>query len=338
MMSVILNVALVCGLGYYHLKTKQQKKALPATASIKKSDKKYNVAILTPVTHPSLEQIENGFKETLQKSGEAKYNFTVFNANGKNTLLLAQAEEALQGDYDLLFTIAQNPTQIAKEISQKKKIDKPIVFAAVSNPVGIDLIANRKNSKNNLTGVEEINDFELQIDLLQELKADVKNILLLYNPSSEQLESDKKKLETILNKRNINLKTVEAYNTNEIYHKLSSTIEGNDVVMVLKDNTIVSGLEAVVKLCNRHNVTLLATDLDSPERGAVLGFGVKEYDFGVHGAQKALQILEKDKKPTEVPTTPVTDQKLRINAQMLESQALKLSDLDIFLYSFTEVL
>src|SRR4029079_14670238 len=51
------------------------------------------VAILIPVSHPSLEKIEQGFKDTLTSLGKNRYQCDVFNAGGNKTLLRAQAEE-----------------------------------------------------------------------------------------------------------------------------------------------------------------------------------------------------------------------------------------------------
>ena len=54
------------------------------------------VAIFTPTTHPALEEVEQGFKETIQKLSSKPYVFTTFNANGNRSLLRAQAEEIVE--------------------------------------------------------------------------------------------------------------------------------------------------------------------------------------------------------------------------------------------------
>ncbi len=76
----------------------------------------------------------------------------------------------------------------------------------------------------------------------------------------------------------------------------------SDALIVLKDNTIVSGLDVLVKLCDRHRIPLMASDLDSPDRGAAFGYGVYEIDFGIEGANKALQILIKGIHPGTIPS------------------------------------
>src|SRR2546429_684281 len=83
-----------------------------SAAATPTSNKQFKIAIIQPVSHPALDEIAQGFKETLQKQTTAQYKFTVYNANGNLSLLQAQAEEAAQGNYDLLFTIGSGASKI----------------------------------------------------------------------------------------------------------------------------------------------------------------------------------------------------------------------------------
>src|ERR1700722_3552821 len=78
----------------------------------KKSGQKYSIAIFTPITHPSLEEIEQGFKEVMLKKHADKLEFVTFNANGNKTLQRAQADEILNGNFDLFFTIGAGCSQL----------------------------------------------------------------------------------------------------------------------------------------------------------------------------------------------------------------------------------
>ena len=89
------------------------------------------VAIFTPTTHPALEEVEQGFRETIQKLSSKPYVFTTFNANGNRSLLRAQAEEIVGGAYDLIFTMGALCSQTIAELLQKKGIKMPHVFGAV---------------------------------------------------------------------------------------------------------------------------------------------------------------------------------------------------------------
>jgi putative ABC transport system substrate-binding protein len=260
------------------------------------------IAILTPTTHPSLEQIEKGFVDTMEKHFRQKFTVKTYNALGNKTLMRSEAEEIALGDYDLVFTIATQATRTMKEVFEKKKLSTPIVFSAVPFPLEMDLVASEASSGNQLTGVKETTDFAKELEILRN-KA--RAVLLVYDPSSPSLTSNKEEIETILTSMGIKLKTVEIFKTNEILLKTAPFIEEADAVLVIKDNTVVSGLDVLVKLCDQKGKLLIASDLDSAERGVPYAFGVSELIYGEEAAKKALLILDEYQRPRDIPiTTP----------------------------------
>lgn len=308
----------------------------PANITLCKN-KSYNVAILTPVTHPSLEQMQQGFIDTLKKSNKAEYTFDVYNANGNRMLMRSQTEEIVNGSYDLVFTVGAQATQLAKEIMIKKQRLKPIVFAAVNDPVRLNIVSSLESSGNHVTGIVESLDYPLQLKLLTNFKPTIKQVLLVYNPSEGAgFETDKIEIEKILKERGIRLKTVEIYNTNEVYQKTNASISQTDAVLILKDNMVVCALDSLVKLCARYNVPLMATDLDSVDKGAVFGFGVYECDFGIGAARLAQQIIEAGRKPSQIPCQPLRNFKFKVNRSQLQKQGIQISPEQCFLLTSSE--
>ncbi len=322
--SVALNLLLIGFLCFSYL-FKQPTKHVPST---KKIGKNYRVAIFKPVSHPSLEQIEQGFVNTLNQESPLNISFTYYNANGDRSLMRSQAEDIVHNKYDLAFTIGAGCSKMVKEISTKKQLPLPIVFGAVADPVKMNIVASEKSSGNHVTGAKEGRDIPKQLALLMRLKPNLKRVLLVYNPAEDpQLEKDKQDVERILKNRNITFKALEVYQTNEILSKVKSQLNVErsarpEVLLILKDNTMVSSLDALLRLCNRYQITLYASDLDSPDKGAALGFGVPEYSFGIAGAKKARLILEEKQHPSAIPISPVSDYRLKINTSALEAQNL----------------
>jgi putative ABC transport system substrate-binding protein len=290
----------------------------------KSPENKISVAILTPVTHPSLEQTEKGFKETMEIANPGKYRFVTYNAQGNKTLMRSEIEEIAQKDYTLVFTIGTSASQMATEVFAKKKLNTPIVFSSVNDPIGFQIVASEQVPGANVTGVKEMLRFEDELAALLQYKPAIKNIVLVYNPTEPGLQKDQKEVKRILNLKNISLQTVEVFQTNELLAKTSPFMSEADALIVLKDNSVVSGLDVLVKLCDRQRIPLMASDLDSPDRGAAFGYGVYEIDFGIEAAYKALQILEEGINPGQIPVTPVSDFILRINPEAAKKQGIEL--------------
>jgi putative ABC transport system substrate-binding protein len=287
-------------------------------------EKQIPIAILTPITHPSLEQAENGFKQTLEASSPGKYRFVTYNAQGNKTLMRSEIEEIAQKNYALVFTIGTSASQIAAEVFNKKGIETPIVFTCVNDPVGFHIVASEKQPNVNITGVKEMLRFHEELDALLRYKPGIQNILLIYNPAEPGLQKDQQEVERILKQKKITLQTIEAFQTNELLAKVSPFMPVADALIVLKDNTVVSGLDVLVKLCDRYQIPLMASDLDSPDRGAAFGYGVYEMEFGIEGAKKAIQILVQGIQPGTIPVTPVSEFTLRINSEAAKRQGIDL--------------
>ncbi len=283
------------------------------------SNNKIPIAILLPVSHPSLDLAEKGFKMEMEVQSPGKYRFVTFNAQGSKTLMRSEIEEIANQNYALVLTIGTSASKMTKEVLGKKGLNIPIVFTAVNDPVGAELVDSEILPGGNVTGVKEELNFREELRELLRFKPDLKNLLLVYNPSEPGLEKDRIEIESILRDRDITLTIVEIFQTNELKAKVPSFMDTADAMLILKDNCVVTGLELLVKLCNQYKTPLMASDLDSPDRGATFGYGVHEIDFGVEAAKKALQIIEGELHPSKIPVTPLNTFELKIN----KSTALK---------------
>ncbi len=329
--SIALNCALIGYLSLISFKTTSNKDEHKKSA---KSSKEHKIAIVTPVSHPSLEKIEYGLRETLAKEGHDSYECVTYNANGSQQLLRAQLEEVLQQKYDLICTIATYPSIMAKELTAKKGITTPIVFAAVADPVRIQLIDGITKSGNNVVGSIETNDYEKQLSLLSNFKPGLKNLLLVYDPSQGSgLELDKQKVMAIAQNLGITVHVVPVYQSNEVYPKTAAAITVADAIIVLIDSTVVCAIDGLIKLCNQHKIPLMTSELDSVKKGATFGFGVPQSDYGVISARLVLQILEQGINPQELQSQLVDQFKLGINHKALNTQGIVLDPMTEFLCS-----
>lgn len=288
---------------------------------------KKTIAILLPISHPALDQIKNGFMDTLTNHPLLNCKFRIFNANGNRSLMRAQIEEILEGKFDILFTVGALASQMAKEVTHKKQSTLPIVFAAVANPTKLELVNSLIFSGNNLTGSAAISDYSQEVNLLLKIKPSIKNVLVVYDPSqSSGLSADYAQVHSLFGRRGVTVKAVEIYHPGEIIQKIPALLPHYDVVFIFKDNTIVSAVDVLIKLCKQNNVTLFTNDLDSVDKGAALGFGVHERSFGVDAAKCASEILVDEKRPSEVPIQVTKTFKLRINSKVMNQQNLGLDN------------
>ena len=129
----------------------------------------------------------------------------------------------------------------------------------------------------------------------------------------------------------------EVFHGNEIYSKVAASIVNIDAILILKDNTVVPAIDLLIKFCNKHRIPIMATELDSVDKGTSFGFGVHEFDYGANGAKLARQILVEGKKPGQIPCHLMNEHVLKVNIPALSKQGVSINDIQGFMLSRCEV-
>jgi putative ABC transport system substrate-binding protein len=334
-LSLVCNIALLAYVAFSR-KCPQagSKSAAPVVqhAAGQNVGPKKSVAIVLPATHPSLNQIQQGFTDALTKSG-LNCEFAIYNSNGNRMLMRSQIEEVIQKNHDLVFTIGSSASHMACEVMQKKQATIPIVFSAVEQGFAANhFLESAKNQRAYVTGLFSDNNFKQQVDVLMALKPSTKSVVLVYDPTTKGgIDQDVKEMRELFAKHSVRLNLVEVFKPNQVYEKSQALIPGNDVVLVLKDHTVVQAIDSLIKICNRVAIPLYVSELDSPLKGAALGFGVGSYSTGEQAAQKALPILRDGVHPGDVKPTDEVDCKIALNVQAMKKQGLQLDENMLFL-------
>ncbi len=237
---------------------------------IKPKNEGLHIAIFLPAIHPAMDEIERGFKETMSH-GNQTYTFDTFNAAGNKTLLRAQAEEMVHQKYDLVFTVGTLCSHTMHTLLEKQQSATPLVFSAIDNPESIGVTTSSRKQGAQVTGTYITDNFDAQLDYLRQVKPTTKTILFVYDPAhGTGMEKVRKELEAATKSKEITLKTAQIFASVDIAQKVESLLSTVDTVLIYTDHTIVSGVDALIKLCNQYGVTLYASDLNSERKELLL--------------------------------------------------------------------
>lgn len=284
------------------------------------------IAIVQPAIHPAMDEITQGVIDTLKSNSLKEYEFKVFNAQGDKSLMRAQAQQIVGGSYAAAVTIGASASQMLAELTTHRNRSLPVVFCGVSDPDKLGIVDSLEHPGHNVTGVIETQDYNQQLQIIKTLMPTLKRILLVYDPlQSQSLESDKQQIEQFAHQQGIVLETVAVSSATDIATRVPAFIERADVVLMLKDHTVVSSIDSLITLCIRHRKPLYASDLNSADKGAALAYGITEYDSGVEAAQQVLKILDDCASPAQLPVSAVTNARLKINRALAAQQGLMLS-------------
>ena len=257
------------------------------SASADATSKAYKIGITQIVSHPALDAAVAGFKAALAEKGFSNITYDMQNAEGDMATTAAIAQKFAADGLDLILGVATPTTQAMV------KADKvtPIVFTAVTDPVGAGLVTNPEAPEANVTGVSDLQPVEPILALAKQFNPDAKTVGMVYNAgesNSVYLVEAAKKAAT-----GMGLEIVEATasNSSEVQAAAKSLIGRVDAIATIGDNTAVTALEAIVKVCNENKIPLLVGDPDSVKRGAAAGYGFDYKDLGMQAGYQAALIL-----------------------------------------------
>lgn len=334
-LSIIVNAVLLIFIAFWPnkevfvLSKKRPSFAIHAgdnLQSLKKDN--FSVAIVIPTSHYSMQEIIQGFERRLDQLTKTSVDYSIFNGNGSRTLLKAQLEDIARKEFDIVLSIGTTATQLAKEVFVKRKSNNPLVFAAVADPVGLGLISSLFEAAPAITGSVATTDFVSQIELICALKPKVSRMLLVYDPGQPAGSCcNIAQIDRECMRKRIHLDKIEVDSLADLQRKLPLAVSKEyDTLMILKDNTVVPAIDLIVKLAEKFGMTVYASDLNSVERGAAVGFGVHEECFGQDAAECAYKILATEERPAKVPVKITDKFRLGLNRVTLQRQDIEVDE------------
>ncbi len=293
----------------------------PSPAATKAS---YAIGITQIVSHPALDASVEGFKEAMAEKGFTEgenVTYDVQNAQGDMATASSIAQKFASDELDLILGIATPTTQAMV----KAEKTTPIVFTAVTDPVGAGLVKDAEAPEANVTGVSDMLPVEPHLELIKEIVPDVRTIGVLYNAGETNsvflVEAEKEAAEAM------GIKVVEATasNSSEVQAAAKSLVGRVDAISVLTDNTIVSALETVIKVSRENKIPLIAGDTDSVKRGAVAAYAFDYKDLGMQAGYMTAEILG-GKAIMDIPVQYAENLMLSVNPTAAEAMGVTIPE------------
>lgn len=290
-----------------------------SAASASASSKAYTIGITQIVSHPALNSAVEGFKQGLADGGITNVTYDEQNAEGDISTASSIAQKFANENLDLILGVATPTSQaVVKAIT-----DKPIVFTAVTDPVGAGLVTDATAPSANVTGVSDMLPMAPTMELIKQIVPDVKNLGVLYNAGESNsvflIKEQKKAAEAA----GINVVEATASNSSEVKAAADSLVGRVDAISVLTDNTVVSALESVVKVAQANKIPLIAGDTDSVDRGAIAAYAFDYKDLGVQAGAMAAEIL-KGKAVKDLPVQYAENLQLSVNEAAAKATGITL--------------
>lgn len=296
---------------------------LPGISAASDDTKKIAIALFGP--HESLQQVSDGFKDSLEKAG-VKATYDEGNVNFDRSLVPQFLNRLAAGKPDLMLTITTPMAQSAKRILENR--DFPIVFAPVTDPVQAGLVSSWDSGAPLMTGVSNIPNLDATIEFMKTLVPGMNRMGILYNTGDDSDTAFVRQLEEIAPAHEVQLVKIGVESANDIAQRVTSARGQVNALFIPASSLLQPAAPAIASAARRISLPVFGSNVPSVDDGHVFAaFAADFYRIGEKAGDLAVQIFN-GADPATLPVAKLEagDHIARINRGQMDALGLSLPE------------
>jgi len=287
-----------------------------------KSSTAKTVMVNQYVTQPILDAVLAGMQERL--SQEAGIDVIVKNSNADAMTCRQINEQFIQQNPSLIVALGTPAAQSAVQVANGKV---PVVFGAITDPVGAKLADSLELPGGNKTGTTNRWPFDDQVRLVHELLPNAKTIGVIVNPGEDNCNAGVEVFRQTAKKLGLTLVETPATNSSEVKTAASVlTAKKVDVILISPSNTLFSALNSLISTAHEAGIPVIGGDESAVERGSIATYGFSNKDVGIATAEIVLEVLKGEKKAGTIPVARPKQNRLFVNTVEVKKAGLTIPE------------
>lgn len=289
----------------------------------------YKVGIVQFVDDASLNQISSALCAELDAKGAElgvtfDYADYQFNGQADSTILNQIAEQLLSEEVDVIVPIATPAAVIMQAATEESQT--PVVFSAVSDPVGAGLVASLEAPGANVTGTSDALNTNAVLDLMFAADPDIKKVGLLYNKSEDSSRQPIADAKAYCEAKNVEVVEKTGTTNDEVMLAADAlAAEGVDAVFTPTDNTIMTAELAIYEKFIEAGIPHYAGADSFALNGAFCGYGVNYVELGTATGDMVAELLTEGKNPADMAVVSLDNGIATVNTETAEALGLDYS-------------
>lgn len=298
--------------------------ALGVAVSIPAYAQEKHVAITQIVEHPALDAVRDGVKEVLAEAGfkegeNLKWSYE--SAQGQPATAAQIAKKFAGERPDVIVAVATPSAQAAAASAR----DLPVIFSAVTDPVGAKLVKAWDKPSQFVTGVSDLTPVDKHMEMAKQVVPEAKKIGVIYNPGEANSVTLLNLVKEHAPKQGLEVIEAAAPKSADVQTAARSLVGKADVVYIPTDNTVVSAIEGVIKVAEQAKLPVIAADTDTVKRGAIAALGFNYKEVGRQTGNMVVSVL-KGTPLTEMPVQGVENVELYVYPEAAERMGITLAE------------
>ncbi len=291
--------------------------------------KTYKIGICNYVDDASLNQIVDNIKSRLgeiEKAENVKFDILYDNCNADANVLEQIIANFVAENVDLMVGVATPVAMAMQTATEDNKI--PVVFAAVSDPVGTGIVESLEKPGANITGTSDFLNTNAIFDLIFTANPETSKIGLLYDVGQDASTAPIKDAKEYLDAKGIKYVERTGTTVDEVALAANALVaDGVEAVFTPTDNTIMQAELSIYETFAKAGI-LHYTGADSfALNGAFLGYGVDYANLGMETANMVADILTNEKNPSNVPVLTFDNGTATINTDICEEVGIDFEEI-----------
>jgi len=226
--------------------------------------------------------------------------------------VLKSAAELVANPQDILLAVGPPSVLAVRQLSQTV----PIVFLAVTDPVGLGLVQSLARPGSNATGFTPAAEFSTSakwLELLREIAPAVRQVSVLREPSNPSAMAQFAAVQTAANTLGMELIPLGLRDANEIERGLSAFARSpNSGLIITRTSEAIAHRDLIITLAARYRLPAVFPLRDFVTSGGLISYGP---DVVVQFRQAAAYVdrILKGERPADLPVGPPDKYNLTVN-------------------------
>lgn len=298
----------------------------------------YKVGIVNYVDDASLNQIINNLEAQLDAKGAelgVVFDYAPYydNAQADSAVLNQIGADMVADEVDVIVAVA-TPTALTM-MSATEDTDIPVIFAAVSDPVGASIVADMNAPGGKVTGTSDGLDAQALIKLMFAADPDTDKVGLLYDTAQDSSTAAIASAKAILDGMGIEYVEKTGSTTDEVLLAAQALVaEGVDAVFTPTDNTIMAAEMSIYEVFTEAGIGHYCGADSFALNGAFVGCGVDYALLGRATADIVVDVLANGADPATYPVVTFDNGLVSVN---IETCAALGYDLDTIKAAFADL-
>ena len=268
--------------------------------------------------HGSLDNCRIGFIQGLEQAGLKEgvdFRIDYQNAQFDDNINSQIAASFSANNVDLMCAIA-TPSAMACFAAAEDK-DIPVIFTAISDPVGAKL------DSGNITGTSDKLPVEAQLDLIRQLQPEAKTIGIIYTTSEANSVSTIAEYQAKAGDYGFTIDAIGVTAQSEITQAADTLIaHGVDLFNNLTDNNVVGVLGAILEKTNEAGIPVYGSEVEQVKLGCVASAGIDYLQLGIQTGAMAAKVLKGEAKCQDIPFETISEYGIYINSAALAEMGI----------------